>query len=87
MRRSRTRGGTWRGDPDRSGGVHGARGGLTATCLGLVGALQERGVDVGFFKPLARGTGSDRSTALIRLTSTLRPPEPIPAGVVERRLS
>jgi phosphate acetyltransferase len=65
--------------------------GLTATCLGLVGALQERGVDVGFFKPLAqpqaRGTGSDRSTALIRLTSTLRPPEPIPAELVERRLS
>jgi phosphate acetyltransferase len=65
--------------------------GLTATCLGLVGALQERGVDVGFFKPLAqpqaRGTGSDRSTALLRLTSTLRPPEPIPAELVERRLS
>jgi phosphate acetyltransferase len=65
--------------------------GLTATCLGLVGALQERGVDVGFFKPLAqpraRGTASDRSTTLIRLTSTLRPPEPIPAELVERRLS
>lgn len=65
--------------------------GLTATCLGLVGALQERGVDVGFFKPLAqpraRGTGSDRSTALIRLTSTLCPQDPIPAGLVERRLS
>jgi phosphate acetyltransferase len=65
--------------------------GLTATCLGLVGALQQRGVDVGFFKPLAQprtgGTGSDRSTTLITLTSTLRPPEPTPAEVVERRLS
>jgi phosphate acetyltransferase len=64
---------------------------LTAICLGLVGALQERGVDVGFFKPLAqpraRGSGSDHSTALIRLTSTLHPPEPIPTGLVERRLS
>jgi phosphate acetyltransferase len=65
--------------------------GLTATCLGLVGALQERGVDVGFFKPLAqpraRRDGVDGSTALIRLTSALRPPEPIPAALVERRLS
>ncbi|MBO0844512.1 MAG: phosphate acetyltransferase [Nocardioides sp.] len=65
--------------------------GLTTTCLGLVGALQQRGVDVGFFKPLAQPRAgdsvSDRSTALIRLTSTLRPPEPIPAGLVERRLS
>ena len=35
--------------------------GTTATCLGLVNALQQRGVDVGFYKPLgqprARGTG------------------------------
>ena len=65
--------------------------GLTATCLGLVNALQQRGVDVGFYKPLgqprARGTGDDRSTALIRLTSSLRPPEPIPPSQVERRLS
>jgi phosphate acetyltransferase len=65
--------------------------GLTATCLGLVNALQQLGVNVGFYKPLAqpraRGTGSDRSTALIRLTSALRPPEPIAADLVERRLS
>jgi phosphate acetyltransferase len=63
--------------------------GLTGTCLGLVHALQQHGVDVGFFKPLAqpkvRGT-LDRSTALVRLTSTLRPPEPIPPDEVERRL-
>ncbi len=65
--------------------------GLTATCLGLVHALQERGVNVGFYKPLAQpsalGIGTDRSTALIRLTSPLRPPDPIPPARVERALS
>jgi phosphate acetyltransferase len=69
----------------------GHRVGLTATCLGLVSALQQAGVNVGFYKPLAqpraRGTANDRSTALIRLTCGLRPPEPIPASVVERLLS
>jgi phosphate acetyltransferase len=65
--------------------------GLTATCLGLLGALEQRGVNVGFYKPLAQpraqGTGNDRSTALVRLTSTIRPPEPIPREAVERLLS
>ncbi len=64
--------------------------GLTSTCLGLVGALQRHGVDVGFCKPLSQpGSpgGVDRSTALIRLTSTLVPPDPIPVGVVEHLLS
>ncbi|MDQ1740460.1 MAG: phosphate acetyltransferase [Pseudonocardiales bacterium] len=65
--------------------------GLTATCLGLVDALRRRGVRVGFSKPLAQPqvhrTGADRSTALITLTSGLRPPEPIPAEQVERWLS
>ncbi|MEO7285531.1 MAG: AAA family ATPase [Jatrophihabitantaceae bacterium] len=41
--------------------------GTTATCLGLVNALQQHGVNVGFYKPLgqprAPGTGPDRSTA------------------------
>jgi phosphate acetyltransferase len=65
--------------------------GLTATCLGVVHALRQRGVDVGFFKPLSQprghGHAGDRSTALIRLTTDLQPPEPIPAEVVQRRLS
>lgn len=64
--------------------------GLTATCLGLVQALDQRGVDVGFLKPLqqyrAGSPGPERSTALLRLTTSLRPPEPISAEVVERRL-
>jgi phosphate acetyltransferase len=65
--------------------------GLTTTCLGLVAALQQRGVDVGFLKPLAqfraRGDVADTSTALIRLVSKLEPPEPIPAKQAERLLS
>jgi phosphate acetyltransferase len=65
--------------------------GLTASCLGLVAALQRQGIDVGFGKPLAQprahGTGADRSTALMALISGLRPPEPIPASLVEHQLS
>ena len=65
--------------------------GLTATCLGLVHALERQGVKVGFYKPLAqprqRGADPDRSTALVRLTSSLRPPEPIAANRVEQALS
>jgi phosphate acetyltransferase len=65
--------------------------GLTSTCLGLVSALQQHGVNVGFHKPLAQprsgGGDDDRSTALIRLTSALHPSDPIPTEQVERRLS
>jgi phosphate acetyltransferase len=64
--------------------------GLTATCLGLVEALLQQAVNVGFYKPLAQPRavvpGTDRSTGLIRLTTALRPPEPIAAQEVERRL-
>jgi phosphate acetyltransferase len=69
--------------------AHGS--GLTSTCLGLVGALQRQGIDVGFLKPLAQprspSEDDDRSTALIRLTSSLNPPEPIPVARVEHLLS
>jgi phosphate acetyltransferase len=64
--------------------------GLTATCLGLVEALLQQAVNVGFYKPLAQprtaGPVTDRSTGLIRLTTALHPPEPITAQEVERRL-
>ena len=64
--------------------------GLTATCLGLVEALLQQAVNVGFYKPLAQpgpaGPVTDRSTGLVRLTTALRPPEPIAAQEVERRL-
>src|SRR4051794_18491973 len=68
---------------------HGA--GLTSTCMGLVDALQRQGIDVGFCKPLAQprspSEDDDRSTALIRLTSSLNPPEPISVTEVEHLLS
>ena len=67
---------------------HGA--GLTSTCLGLVRALDARGVDVGFHKPLAqssRDAAGDRSVALVRLVTSLEPAEPIPSARVLERLS
>ena len=64
--------------------------GLTATCLGLLRALDARGVDVGFFKPVTQPRADERSAensvALVRLTTALRPPEPVSADVVEQRL-
>ena len=65
--------------------------GLTATCLGLVRALDLLGLKVGYHKPLTQPgsdeTGVERSTGLVRLTTSLRPPSPIPASRVEQLLS
>ena len=65
--------------------------GLTAVCLGLLQGLEQQGVEVGFYKPLAQpgthGSRVDHSTALVRLSTALRPPDPIPAGRVEQALS
>ncbi|OYO01998.1 phosphate acetyltransferase [Enemella evansiae] len=60
---------------------HGAE--LTATCLGLVHALDARGVDVGYLKPVAQNRGGrpDHAHRLVRLISPLQAPEPI--GVSE----
>ena len=60
--------------------------GLTTTCLGLVRALDEKGVRVAFVKPIAT-RGQDRSNALIELGSTLHPPTPIQRQRVEDLLS
>lgn len=60
--------------------------GLTSACLGLVRALDERGVHVGYLKPLGQprldGT-ADASTQLVRGLTSLRPPESMPAPEVE----
>ncbi|WP_168583303.1 phosphate acetyltransferase [Gephyromycinifex aptenodytis] len=64
--------------------------GLTAACLGLAHALDERGVDVGYAKPLAQTRhhgGSGHAGELFRLTTPLRPPEPVPAQRVQELLS
>ena len=57
-----------------------AASGLARTCLGLVRALDRRGVNVAFVKPVSQPRhdgGPDRSTALVAAISALRPPEPL----------
>jgi phosphate acetyltransferase len=63
--------------------------GLARTCLGLVRALDRRGVNVAFVKPVAQPRadgGPDRSTALVAATTALRPTEPLPAAQLEQQL-
>jgi phosphate acetyltransferase len=62
---------------------------LARTCLGVVRALDRRGVNVGFVKPVAQPRddgGPDRSAALVRVTTALRPPEPLSTDQLERQL-
>jgi phosphate acetyltransferase len=64
--------------------------GLASTCLGLIRALDRRGVRVGFVKPVANAQvngGADRSAALVAAVCPLRPPDPVPAAAVEQELS
>jgi phosphate acetyltransferase len=66
-----------------------AGGGLARTSLALVRALDRRGVNVGFVKPVAQPRadgGDDRSTALAAATSGLRPPEPLSTAELEQQL-
>ena len=60
--------------------------GLTTMCLGLVRALDEKGVRVAYAKPIAT-RGHDRSIELLRLGSDLEPPAPISRARVEDLLS
>src|ERR1700724_664070 len=64
--------------------------GLARTCLGLVRALDRRGVNVGFIKPVAQPRadgGPDRSTALVAATTALRPPDPLSTSQLEQHLA
>jgi phosphate acetyltransferase len=72
--------------------------GLTSVSLGLVRALDRQGVRVGFIKPVGqpvagdhagRGHGEhgDHSTALVRSTTSLDPPDPITAERAQQELS
>lgn len=58
--------------------------GLTTIAVGLVHALDRRGVRVGFCKPIARphegASGTDRSSRMVELASGFVPPVPITAG-------
>lgn len=65
--------------------------GLTSVALGLVRALDNRGIRVAFFKPIEQrseqDTGPERSTYFVRRTSTLTPADPIPLEAAERLLA
>ena len=63
--------------------------GLARTCLGVVRALDRRGVNVAFVKPVAQPRpdgGPDRSIALAAATTALRPPDPLSTAHLEQHL-
>jgi len=62
--------------------------GLTSVALGLVRALDNRGIRVAFFKPIGQyaehDAGPERSTYFVRHTSSLTPATPIPLAEADR---
>jgi phosphate acetyltransferase len=69
----------------------GAGVGLTTVTLGLVSALDRRGIRVAFFKPISqvseREPHPDLSTQFIRKTTTLTPANPIPLAAATKTIS
>ncbi|CUA86315.1 phosphotransacetylase [Gulbenkiania indica] len=68
----------------------GFEAGLTSVSLGLVRALEQAGLKVGFVKPVAQGSHSsepERSTHFARAICHLSAPEPLPMEHVEHLLS
>jgi phosphate acetyltransferase len=64
----------------------GRAAGLTTATLGLLRALDRQGARVAFAKPIAT-RAEDRSLALVKLGSSLQPPDPLPYALVEDLLS
>ncbi len=66
-------------------------GGLNSISLGLIRALENAGLKVGFFKPIAQpfpvDQGRERSCILVERTLNLASPEPLPLEQVERQLA
>ncbi len=60
--------------------------GLTTACLGIVRALDRKGLRVAFVKPIA-GRGEDHSVELMALGAHLAPPAPIRRQVAEELLA
>jgi phosphate acetyltransferase len=64
--------------------------GLTSVALGLVRALDSRGVRVAFFKPIGQFQGRsarlEPSTHFVRHTTALEPTEPLPLEEAERAI-
>jgi phosphate acetyltransferase len=65
--------------------------GLTTVTLGLVSALDRRGIRVAFFKPISQVSEAeprpDLSTQFIRKTTTLTPANPIPLVTATKTIS
>src|ERR1700756_4866819 len=65
--------------------------GLTTVALGLVAALDRRGVRVSFYKPISEDssdqTQPERSTHFLRATTTLEPPNPLPLAEARKLVS
>ena len=66
-------------------------GGLNSISLGLIRALENAGLKVGFFKPIAQpfpvDQGRERSCILVERTLNLASPEPLPLEQVEPQLA
>jgi phosphate acetyltransferase len=64
--------------------------GLTSVALGLVHALDRRGIPVGFCKPITQlhssDTGPERSSRLVQSFANLTPPEPLALAKAEALL-
>jgi phosphate acetyltransferase len=65
--------------------------GLTTVALGLVAALDRRGVRVSFYKPISEDCSDqsqpERSTHFLRATTTLAPPDPLPLAEARKLIS
>lgn len=64
--------------------------GLTSVCLGLVLALQQHGLKVGFYKPIRQpgdDAGPERSTEFVRRSTTIVPGEPLTYSEAETLLA
>ena len=65
--------------------------GLTTVALGLVAALDRRGVRVSFYKPISEDCSDqfnpERSTHFLRATTTLAPPDPLPLSEARKLVS
>ena len=65
--------------------------GLTTVALGLVKAMDRKGIRVAFFKPITQTAEDDctpeRSTHFIRATMALQPADPIPPSAATKTIS
>jgi len=68
----------------------GSGAGLTTVALGLVRALDKRGIRLGFFKPigqpLGRDNGPERSSFFVRQVSSLQPTTPMSFAQAEQMM-